>query len=212
MRLTGLPGVPIELSHQDRDAFAATLAGEVLQPDAAGFAEATQVWNGMITTRPGLVVRPRATPDVAATVNFARDNDVELSMKGGGHNIAGLALTDGGLTLDMSGMRYVRVDAAERLARVGPGCTLGDVDPQTQTLGLATTLGFVSATGVAGLTLGGGFGYLSRGPCAHQGVWRAAGGPHQGEGLHRPADDARRHSAEWHALLLEVGVCPPTER
>ncbi|MGH2474531.1 MAG: FAD-binding oxidoreductase, partial [Candidatus Limnocylindrales bacterium] len=83
-------------------------------------------------------------------------------MKGGGHNIAGLALTDGGVTVDMSGMRDVHVDPSTRIARVGPGCTLADIDQRTQEHGLAATFGFVSATGVAGLTLGGGFGYLSR--------------------------------------------------
>lgn len=96
------------------------------------------------------------------TVDFVRDNDLVLSIKGGGHNIAGLALSDGGITLDMSGMRAVEVDVEAHLARVGRGCTLGDVDQATQVHGLASTLGFVSATGVAGLTLGGGFGYLTR--------------------------------------------------
>ena len=116
----------------------------------------------MIKKRPAVVVQPHTTRDVVEAVNFVRANELELSIKGGGHNIAGLALSDGGVTLDMSGMRKVQVDADARLARVGPGCTLGDVDQQTQQHGLATTLGFVSATGVAGLTLGGGFGYLSR--------------------------------------------------
>jgi FAD/FMN-containing dehydrogenase len=161
-RLTGLSGSPREVSQENLDAFAARLAGRVLHPDDEGFAEATRIWNGMIAIRPGVVVRPGTTQDVAAAVNFARDNELELSIKGGGHNIAGLALSDGGVTVDMSGMRDVHVDADARLARVGPGCTLGDVDQGTQPHGLAATLGFVSATGVAGLTLGGGFGYLSR--------------------------------------------------
>jgi len=108
------------------------------------------------------VVRPVTTQDVVATIGFVRDNGLELSIKGGGHNIAGLALSDGGVTLDMSGMREVEVDVQGQLARVGAGCTLGDVDQATQVHGLASTLGFVSATGVAGLTLGGGFGYLTR--------------------------------------------------
>jgi FAD/FMN-containing dehydrogenase len=116
----------------------------------------------MIKKRPSVVVRPATTRDVAEAISFVRDNGLELSIKGGGHNIAGLALSDGGLTLDMSGMKEVQVDADAHLARVGPGCTLGDVDRATQAHGLATTLGFVSATGVAGLTLGGGFGYLTR--------------------------------------------------
>ena len=117
----------------------------------------------MIKKRPAVVVQPRRTQDVVEAVNFVRDNELELSIKGGGHNIAGLALSDGGVTLDMSGMREVHVDADARARSASaPGCTLGDVDQATQQHGLATTLGFVSATGVAGLTLGGGFGYLSR--------------------------------------------------
>ncbi len=116
----------------------------------------------MIKKRPAVVIQPRTTQDVVEAVNFVRDNGLGVSIKGGGHNIAGLALSDGGVTLDMSGMRDVQVDADARLARVGPGCVLGDVDQATQQHGMATTLGFVSATGVAGLTLGGGFGYLSR--------------------------------------------------
>ncbi|MBA2571155.1 MAG: FAD-binding oxidoreductase [Chloroflexi bacterium] len=144
------------------DAFAGGLEGSLLYPDDEGFAEAILLWNGMIKKRPAVVVRPLTTPDVVRAIGFVRDNGLELSIKGGGHNIAGLALSDGDITLDMSGMREVEVDAEARLARVGPGCVLGDVDRVTQEHGLATTLGFVSATGVAGLTLGGGFGYLTR--------------------------------------------------
>ena len=100
--------------------------------------------------------------DVSATVDFARHHGLLLSIKGGGHNIAGTAIADGGLMLDMSRMRDVAVDPGARLAHVGPGCLLHDVDSATQEHGLATVLGFVSETGVAGLTLGGGFGYLAR--------------------------------------------------
>ena len=99
---------------------------------------------------------------MAKSIDFVRGNGLEISIKGGGHNIAGLALSDGGVTLDMSKMRTVEVDVPGMSVRAGPGCTLGDVDRATQEYGLATTLGFVSETGVAGLTLGGGFGYLTR--------------------------------------------------
>jgi FAD/FMN-containing dehydrogenase len=162
LKITGLAGDAREVDEKALDALTAGLAGSVLYPDDDGFADATQLWNGMITKRPAVVVRPQRTEDVVRAVNFARDNELELSIKGGGHNIAGLALSDGGMTLDMSGMRSVDVDAEARLARVGPGCTLGDVDRATQEHGLATALGFVSLTGVAGLTVGGGFGYLTR--------------------------------------------------
>ncbi len=162
VQITGLAGDRREVAGETLDGFASALEGSLLYPDSEGFAEATSLWNGMIKKRPSVVVRPGSTEDVLRTVNFARDNELELSIRGGGHNIAGLALSDGGITLDMSPMKSVQVDVEARLARVGAGCTLGDVDRATQEHGLAATLGFVSATGVAGLTLGGGFGYLTR--------------------------------------------------
>ncbi len=143
--------------------FTKQLEGSLLTPDdGEAFAEATTLWNGMIEKTPALVVQPVRTGDVQAAVDLAREHGLLLSVRGGGHNIAGTALADGGLTLDMSQMRDVEVDPEDRTARVGPGCLLGDVDEATQEHGLATALGFVSETGVAGLTLGGGFGYLTR--------------------------------------------------
>lgn len=162
IRIAVLDGGSTVVSSSDLDAFGAALDGSVVLPDTEGYAAATHIWNGMITRRPALAVRAAGTPDVVRTVNFARERGLELAIRGGGHNIAGLALSDGGITLDLSLLRSVEVDRDARLARVGPGCTLGDVDRATQQHGLATTLGFVSETGVAGLTLGGGFGYLTR--------------------------------------------------
>jgi FAD/FMN-containing dehydrogenase len=144
------------------DRFAATVAGSVLRPEDDGFSDAIRIWNGMIRKTPALVVQPASVADVIATVAFARENRIELSIKGGGHNIAGLALSDGGITIDFSRMRVVTPDPAAHTVTAQPGCTLGDVDRATQEHGQATTLGFVSETGVAGLTLGGGFGYLTR--------------------------------------------------
>ena len=111
----------------------------------------------MAARLPALVLQPTSVHDVAAAVSFARDHGLLLSIKGGGHNIAGTSMAPGGLTLDLSGMREVIVDPQAKLAHVGPGCLLGDVDQATQAHGLATVLGFVSETGVAGLTLGGGW-------------------------------------------------------
>jgi FAD/FMN-containing dehydrogenase len=144
------------------DRLAASIQGRLILPGDEGFEEATRIWNGMIDKTPAVVLQPRTVDDVVAAVAFARENDVEISIKGGGHNIAGLALSDGGLTVDFSQMRGVEVDAGSGRVTVQPGCTLGDVDRATQEYGLAVTLGFVSETGVAGLTLGGGFGYLTR--------------------------------------------------
>jgi FAD/FMN-containing dehydrogenase len=126
------------------------------------FDEATLIWNGLIDKKPALVIQPDNTAEVVSTVDLARDHGLLLSIKGGGHNISGLALADRGVTLDMSRMNEVRVDANRRVVHAGPGCLLGDVDRATQEHGLVTTLGFVSQTGLAGLTLGGGFGYLTR--------------------------------------------------
>ena len=116
----------------------------------------------MVASVPALVVQPISAGDVAAAVGFARDNGLLVSVKGGGHNIAGTAIAEGGLMLDMSRMRELTVDSEAKLAHVGPGCRLQDVDRATQAHGLATVLGFVSEVGVAGLTLGGGLGYLTR--------------------------------------------------
>ena len=146
----------------EADALAARLRGPLLRPGHAGYDEARSVWNGMIDRRPVLVARCLGTADVVACVEFARSSGLTLSVKGGGHNIAGLAVCDGGLLLDMSLMRGVWVDPATRTARAQAGCLLGDVDRETQLHGLAAPLGFVSTTGIAGLTLGGGFGYLTR--------------------------------------------------
>ena len=140
----------------------AALSGTLLTPDSPGYDEARTIWNAMIDRRPGLIVRCSDTADVAAAVRFARAHDLLVAVRGGGHNIAGNAVCDGGLVIDLSPMRQVRVDPAARTARVGPGATLGEMDRTTQGYGLATPLGVNSTTGVAGLTLGGGFGWLSR--------------------------------------------------
>lgn len=144
------------------DALRTSLRGDLLTSDSTGYDESRAVWNAMIDRRPALIARCRGVADVVASVHFARRHDLGLSIKGGGHNIAGLALCDGGLMLDMSLMRSVWVNANGRTALAQAGCLLGDVDRETQVHGLAAVLGFVSNTGIAGLTLGGGFGYLTR--------------------------------------------------
>jgi len=155
-------GSSATLSEETLEAFGQRLRGPLLAPTDEDFEEATLLWNGMIDKSPALVVQPTGTADVVATVNFAREHDLLLSIKGGGHNIAGTALADGGLTIDMSRLRGVLVAPEARTATAQAGCLLGDVDRETQLHGLATPLGFVSETGLAGLTLGGGFGYLTR--------------------------------------------------
>jgi len=143
-------------------ALAAKLRGTLDLPGTPTYDAARQVWNGMIDRRPAAIARCLGTTDVQHCVRFARETGTPLSIKGGGHNIAGLAVADGALTIDMSAMRGVWVDPQRQVARAQGGCLLGDVDGETQLHGLAAVLGFVSATGVAGLTLGGGFGYLTR--------------------------------------------------
>ncbi|HEX2111754.1 MAG TPA: FAD-binding oxidoreductase [Gaiellaceae bacterium] len=162
MQMTGLDGGVVEIDSHTLDAFSATFDGRALRRGDPRFEEATRIWNAMASKRPALVVQPLSADDVREAIRFASANGILFSIKGGGHNIAGTSLADGGLTLDMSRMKTVEVDADRRLVRVGPGCLLGDVDRATQRHGLATVLGFVSQTGVAGLTLGGGFGYLTR--------------------------------------------------
>lgn len=136
--------------------------GPVLVPGGAGFEGSRTVWNAMIDRTPALVVRALGVADVVAAVRAARELGLTLTVKGGGHNISGLRVADGAMMLDMSLMRGVLVDPAARVARAQAGCLLGDVDRETQLHGLAAVLGFVSNTGIAGLTLGGGFGYTTR--------------------------------------------------
>jgi FAD/FMN-containing dehydrogenase len=142
--------------------FKESLRGELILSEETGYDDARSVWNAMIDRRPALIARCLGVADVVASVNFAREQGLVLSIKGGGHNIAGLAVCEGGLMLDMSRMRGVWVDPMMRTARAQAGCLLGDVERETQLHGLAAVLGFVSNTGIAGLTLGGGFGYLTR--------------------------------------------------
>ncbi len=138
------------------------LAGELILPPDPGYDEARSVWNAMIDRRPAMIVRCASTADVVRAVNYARDYHMLVSVRGGGHNVAGSAVNDGGMVIDMSRMKTVRVDAGARRAVVEAGALLSDVDQATQAHGLATPFGVNSTTGVAGLTLGGGFGWLSR--------------------------------------------------
>jgi len=138
------------------------LRGRLLLPGEAGYDDARMLWNAMIDRHPAAIVRAELAADVVAAVNFTRENGLELAVKGGGHNIAGSAVSEGGLMLDLSPMKSIEVDAAARTARVAPGVTLGELDRATQEHGLALPVGINSTTGIAGLTLGGGFGWLSR--------------------------------------------------
>ncbi|OGB91703.1 MAG: FAD-linked oxidase, partial [candidate division NC10 bacterium RBG_16_65_8] len=156
------PGTAIALERTAFDGLRARLRGPILLPGEAGYDDARSIWNAMIDRRPALIVRCLGVADALTCVNFARERNLALSIKGGGHNISGLAVCDGGLMLDMSLMRGVWVDSAARTASAQAGCLLGDLDRETQVHGLAAVLGFVSNTGIAGLTLGGGFGYLTR--------------------------------------------------
>jgi len=137
--------------------------GEVVVPDDADYEDARLVHNGMIDRRPAVVVRVANAGDVMATVGYARDNDLDLSIRGGGHSGPGFGTNDGGVVVDFSRMRGVRVDPAAMTARAEGGVTWGDFNAATHAFGLATTGGIISTTGIAGLTLGGGIGYLSRG-------------------------------------------------
>jgi FAD/FMN-containing dehydrogenase len=144
------------------EALRASLRGNLLLPADAGYDVARTLWNGMIDRRPAAIVRAAGSADVMRAVDFARDLQLLVAVKGGGHNIAGKAACDGGLMIDLSAMKSVRVDPAARLARVEPGVLLSDFDRETQAFGLSTPTGINSTTGMAGLTLGGGFGWQSR--------------------------------------------------
>jgi FAD/FMN-containing dehydrogenase len=150
------------VSEDDIQALRSGLRGPVLTPGDDGYEEARQVWNAMIDRRPALIARCLGVADVITCVQFARERNLLICIKGGGHNIAGLAVADGALMLDMSLMRGVWVDKDNKVAHAQAGCLLGDVDRETQVHGLAAVLGYISLTGITGLTLGGGIGYMTR--------------------------------------------------
>ena len=162
MKAKTMEGREVDLQQATLDSLKMRLKGPVLVPGDVGYDDSRTVWNAMIDRRPAFVVRCLGTADVIVCVQFAREHKLLLCIKGGGHNIAGLATADGALMLDLSLMRGVWVDAQRKVAHAQAGCLLGDLDRETQVHGLATVLGFVSMTGIAGLTLGGGFGYLTR--------------------------------------------------
>lgn len=140
----------------------ASLRGSLLMPDDPGYDESRTVWNAMIDRKPALIARCMGVADVRAAVNFARTHQLLTAVRGGGHNIAGSAVCDRGFQIDLSRMKAVHIDVHSKTAQVEPGATLGDFDHEAQEFGLATPLGINSTTGVAGLTLGAGFGWFSR--------------------------------------------------
>jgi len=136
--------------------------GQIVLPDDPNYNKVREIWNAMIDRRPAVIVQCAAADDVLHAISYARENGLDLSIRGGGHNIAGSALCDNGVLIDLSNMKTVSVDAQNRRAYVEPGATLGDFDKAAQAHGLATPMGINSTTGIAGLTLGGGFGWLTR--------------------------------------------------
>jgi FAD/FMN-containing dehydrogenase len=164
--MTDLPivtrdGAEASLEAAAVQAFAADLRGQVLRRGDDGYDAARKVWNGMIDRRPALIARVAGAADVAAAIRFARAHDMALSIKGGGHNVAGKAVCDGGLLIDPSAMKSIRVDPVSRTVRAEPGVVGAELDRETQAFGLATPVGTVSSTGIAGLTLGGGQSWLA---------------------------------------------------
>jgi FAD/FMN-containing dehydrogenase len=152
---TGLPQAALE-------SLQSTMRGRLLRPGQEGYDSARSVWNGMIDRQPGAIARCADVADVMAAVRTASEYDLPLAVRGGGHSASGQALCDGGLVVDLSALRGVRVEPDQRSVLVAGGCTLGDVDHATHPFGLATPFGIISTSGVGGLSLGGGHGYLTR--------------------------------------------------
>jgi FAD/FMN-containing dehydrogenase len=162
LRIVTLAGAESALDEAVVEQFASRLRGGLLRPGDAEYEEARQLWNGVIERRPALIARCAGVEDVVASVNFARENDLLLAVRGGGHNVAGTASAEGGLVVDLSAMKGIEVDPERHTARAGAGVTIGELDEATQRHGLATPMGVVSETGIAGLTLNGGIGWLRR--------------------------------------------------
>jgi hypothetical protein len=151
-----------DLSTMTRDQLAADLRGELIGPGDPGYDAARAVYNGMIDRHPAAIARCRDVADILTCVRFGREHDIELAVRGGGHNAGGLGVADDALVIDLSLLRSTTVDPENHMVRADAGCTWGDVDHATGAFGMATPSGFIASTGVAGLTLGGGIGYLTR--------------------------------------------------
>jgi FAD/FMN-containing dehydrogenase len=160
LRITTTSGTDTFLDEATVQGFKTSVRGLLLRPGDAGYDEARTIWNGMIDRRPALIARCAGGTDVITAANFTRTHNLLLSVRSGGHNVAGNAVCDGGIMIDLSPMKSVRVDPATCTARAEPGLTWGEFDRETQAFGLATTGGIISTTGIAGLTLGGGIGWL----------------------------------------------------
>jgi len=158
--ITTTGGTEIMIKEEAIGAFRASLRGDILEPRDAQYDDSRKIWNGMIDKRPALIVRCAGVSDVLQCVRFARSHQVPVAVRGGGHNVAGYAMCNGGMVIDLARMRSVQVDPVRRTARAEGGAIWADVDHETQAFGLATTGGTVSDTGIGGLTLGGGFGWL----------------------------------------------------
>ena len=150
------------ISNEKIKVFGDSLRGRLVDSNHTDYDEIRAIWNAMIDRRPALFAQCKGSADVVSCVKFARDNDMPFSIRSGGHHIAGNSIVENGLVIDLSHMNSVQVDANQKITTVEPGATLGDVDHETQHYGLATSLGINSTTGIAGLTLGGGFGWISR--------------------------------------------------
>ena len=144
------------------DEFSSQIRGSIILPESEDFDESRKVYNAMIDKNPGMIVRCVDAADVIACVNYARENDILLAVRGGGHNGGGLGICDGGMVIDLSGIKFVRVNPSDNTVRVGGGNVWGEVDHGTHPFGLAVPAGIISTTGVGGLTLGGGVGHLTR--------------------------------------------------
>src|SRR5712671_5373080 len=146
----------------DIQSLRATFAGQLFEPTDSGYDEARQIWNASVNKHPKVIARCSGVADVIAAINFGHANDLLTAIRGGGHNVGGRALCDDGIVIDLSKMRAVYVDPAGKTVRVQGGATLGDLDRETHVFGLAVPCGIVPKTGIAGLTLGGGMGWLLR--------------------------------------------------
>jgi hypothetical protein len=158
--LTNTKGAAVSRDCIER--FQTAFRGEVIQPDDFRYETARKIWNASIDKHPGIIARCSGVADVVAAVNFARENELLVAVRGGGHNVSGRALCDDGIVIDLSGMKGIRVDAKDHTARVQGGATLGDLDRETHVFGLAVPAGVISKTGIGGLALGGGVGWLVR--------------------------------------------------